>query len=125
MNDFAQNLSAMRGESALRSFDFEAGDVLLFQGRTWHRGVTSGKARAAICLRFVPAGARHEGLNSQDLGLIPFRTYLPRECDVMTGPLFPLVFPEKANATSSGETWPVVPRRYAMIAAGMTSVINL
>merc|ERR1712003_615661 len=53
--EYANNLSSIRGTPSRKMYDLAAGDVVVFRGRTWHRGVAQINPRVAISGRFVPA----------------------------------------------------------------------
>lgn len=90
---YVQSVEAMRGESALQKYSFKAGDVVVIHGKLWHRGRSHREKRFAISLRFVPNGMRFEREFTEDISRSYYRKFLPRECEPLHGPLFPVAHP--------------------------------
>lgn len=102
--EYHNNLTKQLGFEAHKGFDFKPGDVALFQGQIWHRGVPSGtEVRHGVVFRFVPSDATWERSQYQTWNHHPHHHLKPADCEEFSGPLFPIVYPRERSTLK----WPL------------------
>eukprot|EP00928_Gymnodinium_smaydae_P088295 TRINITY_DN72407_c0_g1_i1.p1 TRINITY_DN72407_c0_g1~~TRINITY_DN72407_c0_g1_i1.p1 ORF type:complete len:382 (-),score=28.02 TRINITY_DN72407_c0_g1_i1:625-1668(-) len=99
------------GLIAKRIYNLSKGDIIIFDSRIWHRGWSSFQQRIALDFSFVPRSQKFEGALALDFFYrSAYHFAVPKLCDVVSGPLFPIVYPD-ALLTSEDTTWPLIPSK--------------
>merc|ERR1711879_707395 len=103
---FSHNLSIALGKTAKQKYSLAAGDAVVFAGKLWHRGWGHLEDRISLIVRTVPADTIFEGnlLLSEEPKA---RRFQPAVGEMMTGPMFPVIYPP-ANMTIDSEQWPLL-----------------